>query len=34
MAPPFENISLNALNSEQQPSVKKTVDRPVNRRRF
>ena len=39
---PFENFSLNILNSEQKPSVKKPVDRagqkqvdrPVNRRRF
>ena len=34
--PPFENFSLNTLNSEEKPSVKKTVDRagrkPVNRR--
>ena len=32
----FENFSFNTLNSEQKPSVKKTVDRagqkPVNRR--
>ena len=26
-APPFENFSLDALNSEQKPSVKKPVDR-------
>ena len=32
---PFENFSLNALNSEEKPSVKKPVDRadqkPVDR---
>ena len=36
MPPPFENFSLDTLNSEQKPSVKKPVDRagqkPVNRR--
>ena len=40
MAPPFEKFLLDALNSEQKPSVKKKpvdragqkpVDRPVNR---
>ena len=37
---PFENFSLNTMNSEEKPSVKKTVDRagqkpidrPVDRR--
>ena len=34
MAPPrFENFLFDALKSGK-PSVKKTVDRPVNRRRF
>ena len=40
MPPPFENFSLDTLNSEQKTSVKKPVDRagqkpvdrPVNRR--
>ena len=27
MPPPFENFSLDILNSEQKPSVKKLVDR-------
>ena len=27
MPPPFENFSLDILNSEQKPSVKKPVDR-------
>ena len=31
---PFENFSLDALNSQQKNSVKKPVDRPVNQRRF
>ena len=38
MAPLIEKISLDTLNSEQKPSIKKPVDRlvdrPVNRRRF
>ena len=41
-SPPFENFSLNILNSEEKPSVKKSVDRagqkpvdqPVNRQWF
>ena len=38
LMPPFENFSLDTLNSEQKSSVKKPVDRagqkPVNRRWF
>ena len=34
MPPHFENFSLDTLKSEQKPSVKKPVDRPVNRRWF
>ena len=38
MAPPFENFSLDALNSERKPFVKNSVDRasqkPVDRRKF
>ena len=34
MTPPFESFLLGALNREQKPSVKKTIDRLVNWRRF
>ena len=32
MAPAFENFSLDALNSEQKPTAKTLVDRPIKNR--